>query len=88
MTVIDVVREFLGTQLRIADVQDVDPDWPLVQRGVIDSIELMQIVAFVEERFGIAVDDTEVVPGNFRTLSAIAGFVARKQTAGHHTNGT
>jgi acyl carrier protein len=78
MSVIDAVRDFLGSELRIAQAAELDPELPLVQRGVIDSIELMQIVLFLERRYGIAVDETEILPANLRSLAAIERFVESK----------
>lgn len=79
--IIDAVRDFFATNLRIADAHNIDSETPLIQRGIIDSIELMQIVTFLEQRFAITIDETEVLPGNLRTLAAMERFVLRKQGA-------
>jgi acyl carrier protein len=81
MSVIENVREYLVTELRIAQADELDPDLPLVQRGVIDSIELMQVVLFLENRYTITIDETEVLPSNLRSLSTIQDFVAAKMSA-------
>ena len=81
MNVIETVRDYLGTELRIAQAGDLDPELPLVQRGVIDSIELMQIVLFLENRYKITIDETEVLPSNLRSLSTIQDFVSAKMSA-------
>ncbi len=81
MNVIEKTRNFLGTELRIAQAAEIDPDLPLVQRGIIDSIELMQIVLFLENQYGIKVDETEILPSNLRSLSAIQDFVSAKVKA-------
>ena len=78
---VDSIRSILTQDLSIAAAVDVAADVPLLQRGVIDSIELMQLIAALETRLGIAIDETEILPANFRTLNAIAAFVARKQGA-------
>jgi acyl carrier protein len=78
MSVVDDVREFLRTDLKVRQVDHVDPDDRLVDRGVIDSIELMQLTAFIEQKYGIVVDDPEVVPDNLGSLTAIERFVQRK----------
>lgn len=78
MNVIDTVRTYLATELRIAQADEVDPDLPLVQRGVIDSIELMQVVSFLEKQYGISIDETEILPGNLRSLNTIQTFVSTK----------
>jgi acyl carrier protein len=77
--VIADVRNFLGSQLRIANSDTIDADFPLVKRGVLDSIELMQIVEFVEKTYGVAIDDTEILPENLGSLTAIAQLVERKR---------
>jgi acyl carrier protein len=79
--VIADVRRFLATQLRIADAETLDAELPLVKRGVLDSIELMQVVEFLESTYAIKVDDTEIVPENLGSLTSMAALVARKLTA-------
>ena len=81
MGVIESVRRFMSADLRVGNAGALGPDVPLVQKGVIDSIELMQIVGFLETEFGIAVEDTDIVPGNFRSLATMAAFVERKRGA-------
>ena len=53
---------------------------PLIEDGLIDSMGLMQIVAFLEERAGVRVPDDEVTPENFDTVEAIDGLVTRLQS--------
>src|SRR5687768_11061629 len=77
--VIADLRKYFGSQLRIANSETLDADFPLVKRGVLDSIELMQVVAFVEKTYGVAIDDTEIVPENLGSLTAIAALVERKR---------
>lgn len=78
MDIVADIKTFMKDELRIGNAAALDPEVPLVQQGVLDSIELVQLVQFLETRYGIAVDDTEVVPGNFRTLSRIVAFVEQK----------
>jgi len=46
--------------------------------GVIDSLALMQLVAFLEEEFEVDVDDAEIVADNFRTVTTIGLLVDQK----------
>ena len=59
----------------------VDDDLPLIDRGVIDSLGLTQLVLFVEERAGVRIGDEEVTPDNFQTVASIAALVERLQEA-------
>jgi acyl carrier protein len=59
----------------------IDPDQDLITTGLLDSLAIMQLILFVEERFGVPVADVEVIPDNFRTLNMIKSFIERKQAA-------
>jgi len=50
-----------------------------LQKGLIDSTGILEVVSFIEEKFGIAVEDNELVPENLDSISAIAKYVLRKQ---------
>ncbi|WP_331720423.1 phosphopantetheine-binding protein [Streptomyces sp. NBC_00209] len=67
-----LIEEFLPdlAQDELADDQD------LLSSGAIDSLGLLKLIAWVEERFGLAVDDTDLDPNNFRSVTAIDTFVA------------
>jgi acyl carrier protein len=70
-----VVSEFLRDDGR----QTVDPLDDLLSSGILDSMGVMETVAFVEEDFGVTVDDEEIVPENFRTLRALTELVLSKR---------
>jgi clorobiocin biosynthesis protein CloN5 len=50
-------------------------DTPLLEWGVLDSLGLAELTAFVEERFGLAVPIEAITPDNFRDLRAIAALL-------------
>ena len=56
----------------------VDPDDSLLRKGVFDSLGVMEVIAFIEESFGIAVEQEEVTEANFGSLNAITRYVAAK----------
>ena len=57
----------------------VSPEEPLLD-GLIDSTSMLRLVLFIEERFGVRVEDDELVPENFETVRNLAEFVERKRT--------
>jgi acyl carrier protein len=59
------------------DVQLGDAD-SLLERGVIDSMGVMELVQFLEKEFGIHVKDDDITEENLGTLAAIAKYVAGK----------
>jgi acyl carrier protein len=50
-----------------------------VEEGIIDSMNVMELILFVEGTFGLEVADEEIVPENFNSISKIAAYVRRKQ---------
>jgi acyl carrier protein len=63
-----------------ADAEDLTNDLHLFDAGVIDSTGVLELVGFLEETFEVAVDDTEMLPENFESVTALAKFVRSKQS--------
>lgn len=47
----------------------------LLETGVLDSLSLLRLVLFVQERFGIVVDDVDLVPEHFASVDAICTYL-------------
>ena len=58
--------------------REVFPDEPLIENGVLTSLQTVELVTFLEERFDILVEDEEFDEENFGSVEAIAGLVASK----------
>jgi acyl carrier protein len=52
-----------------------------LERGIIDSTGVLELIFFVEEQFGIKVADKDMVPDNFDSVNNIARFVQMKLAA-------
>ena len=80
MSVAADVEAFIVEEITLGrGIQTIAEDDDLLAGGIIDSLGVTQLIAFLEERFGIRVTDEELTPANFRTLAAIEAFVACKQ---------
>lgn len=55
------------------------PDLPLIEQRLIDSLQLMQLVQFLEERFRILIDIMDLVPENFASIATMAAFVEKQK---------
>ena len=55
--------------------QGLDQDTALIDEGILDSLFLIQLVAFLESRFGITIDSEAVTPENFETVTRITALV-------------
>lgn len=78
--VIKEVREYIsGTMLVGLSDEAIEPDESLVQRGVVDSTGVLELVSFLETRFGISVTDDEITLDNLDTLNSISTYVQQKR---------
>lgn len=59
----------LSEQRRISDAES------LMDAGALDSIRLMELVTRLEQKFGIAVDQDDLIPENFDSIAGIAHYV-------------
>ena len=54
-------------------------DASFLENGIIDSMNVLELVMFVEENFKVKVDDSEIVPDNFDSVSKLAGYISKKK---------
>jgi len=74
------IRAFIVENFLLGRDSGFDNGESLLESGVIDSTGIMHVVAFLEERFGIAVDDEDMIADNLESVNRIAAFVERKQS--------
>ena len=84
------LRSFININLVYSDDDlGYDNDSSFLNEGLIDSMGVMELVAFVQSAFGIAVESPEVTPDNFDSVNKLADFVRRKlAVAEKHNAGT
>ena len=59
----------------------------LLEEGILDSLGLLQLVVFLEERFGITVAEADLVPENFASVGTICAYL-RAREPGRQEGGT
>jgi acyl carrier protein len=59
----------------------VGGDTSFLESGLIDSTGVLELVAFLEEKFGIKVEDEDLIPANLDSVNALTRFVEVKSTA-------
>jgi acyl carrier protein len=61
-----------------SDRTKIEEDTMIFKEGILDSMGLMTLITFLEEEFGIATQDTDLVEENFESIKAITNFVSQK----------
>jgi acyl carrier protein len=54
----------------------------LLLSGIVDSTGVLEVIAHIEQRFGVTVDERDIVPTNFDSIANIARYVTKKQSVG------
>lgn len=68
-----VVKNFLfGRELTLGD------DASFLEEGIIDSTGILEVISYLEERYGIEIADQEVIPENLDSVARIADYVFKK----------
>jgi acyl carrier protein len=79
MTILKDLEKVLLTEIVVdLDKKSLAPDEDLLEQGIIDSLGIMKLVLFMEETYGIAVVDEEIVPENFQTVNMMVKFIEQK----------
>jgi acyl carrier protein len=70
------VEGFIAEKITL-DGEKIARDEDLLASDTLDSLAIVELVSFLEARFGIRVQDDDLVPENFRTVNEIVAFVER-----------
>ena len=72
------IRTFVEENFITGDRVPPKDEESLFERGIVDSVGMIEVVSFVEEAFGITVAEEDLVPDNFGSIEAIGQFVRQK----------
>lgn len=70
---------FLATDILKQPGRAISPDEPLISSGLIDSFSLMDVALFVEDNFGVRIEDTELNADTFDTLTQLAALIESRR---------
>jgi acyl carrier protein len=78
----EVIRRFLSERAWLTDDTKMSESDSLLEKGVIDSVAMVELVSFIEANFEIRIQDEELMPENFDSLASIATFISSKRSRG------
>ncbi len=71
--IIEELKKYIESNILSGDVK-IDASTNLQQAGI-DSFSTVEIILFIERKFGVMIPDDKLVPDNFRTLQALSTIV-------------
>jgi acyl carrier protein len=76
------IREFLIEHFPSARKHPLTEDDHLLANGIVDSLGVLDLVAYLEREFNIAVGDDDLVPEHFESLRRLTAFVQDRMSVG------
>jgi acyl carrier protein len=71
-----VINDYISRELvQDAGLLPLGNETSLLETGILDSLSLLRLVVFVQQRFGITVDDVDLVPEHFDSVDAICAYL-------------
>lgn len=61
-----------------SDKKSLGPDEDLLEQGMIDSLKIIKLIEFMENKFGIKIVDEEIIPENFMSINSMVKFIERQ----------
>ena len=74
----ELIRDFIVDNFLFGEGNKLTFDTPLLDKGIIDSTGVLELVSFIEENYNFTVTDGELVQENFSSLNAIERFLKSK----------
>jgi len=81
MTKIEEIKKFLYEEHLKNEFEALRNDDSLLEKGIIDSVKMLDLISFLQEKYDIEIDDEDLYPENFDSLTAISHYIDSKQTA-------
>jgi acyl carrier protein len=74
------LSQYIAAEILKQPKRSIDPDEPLISSGLIDSFSLVDLSLFVEDTFGVRIEDTELNASTFDTLRQLAALIRDRQS--------
>ncbi len=75
-----IINDYISRELvRDPSLLPLADETSLLDSGILDSLSLLRLVVFLEERFGIAVGEADLLPENFATVTAICAYLRTRE---------
>ncbi len=77
--IINKLETYIKEEILQQPNRNIEPDEPLISSGLIDSFSLVDVALFVEDNFGVQIDDTELNADVFDSLNDLSSLILDRQ---------
>jgi len=79
MEVSAVIRQFIVENFIFGEDGNLKEETSFLESGIIDSTGILELVSFLEEKFGISIADEELVPENLDSIANVVAYLTKKK---------
>lgn len=72
------IKEFVLRTFPLARKRNITGSTDLLETGIIDSLGVLDLVAFLQQEFAVTVEDGDLTPENFKSIACMAQFLERR----------
>ena len=76
------VRRYIVESFLFGQGRDLQDNTSFLEKGILDSTGVLELVAFIEETFSIKIDAEETIPDNLDSIDLICAFLEKKRQSG------
>jgi len=73
--ILSQLSQYIATQIIKQPARTISPTEPLISNGLVDSFSLVDLALFIEDRYGVLIDDTELNKEAFDTLAQLTDLI-------------
>jgi acyl carrier protein len=77
--IVHATEQFITNKILKQPNRKIDPDEALISSGLIDSFSLVDLALYVEDTYGVRIDDTELKADSFDTLNQLAALIESRK---------
>lgn len=79
----DITRElekYIIDEIRYSDHKEesIDPAENLINNGTIDSLGILKLTGFIENKFNVKITDDDITQDNFQSINCMSSFIEKK----------
>jgi len=73
--ILSQLSQYIATQIIKQPARTISPTEPLISNGLVDSFSLVDLALYIEDRYGVIIDDTELNKETFDSLAQLAELI-------------
>ena len=74
----NIMRNFIIDNYLFGDDEGLEDNTSFLDKGIVDSTGILELIEFISEQFSIHVEDDELVPENLDSIDNVTAFIGRK----------